>query len=156
MLFFLQKSRLYEEDPTTSIFDIQTLTQLLLVYKFKSKEEINSANEILGNSLASDFWPIFSYMSDEDNEKHPEKDEFRIAPDKRGEFLSYPTRKVIDKDKHKKLLLKAHTLTPDQRRGIIFLMLSALSNVPCVIQGVTASGKTYLIRLFCELLGKSH
>ena len=32
-------------------------------------------------------------------------------------------------------------------------MLSVLSDVPCVIQGVTASGKTHLIRLFCELLG---
>ena len=31
-------------------------------------------------------------------------------------------------------------------------MLSVLSDVPCVIQGVTASGKTHLIRLFCELL----
>ena len=33
-------------------------------------------------------------------------------------------------------------------------MLSALSDVPCVIQGITASGKTHLIRLFCELLGQ--
>ena len=137
------------------LFDIQTLTQLLLVYKFKSKEEINSANEILGNSLASDFWPIFSYLSDEDQEDNPEKDEFQIAPDNRGECLSYPTGKVIDKDKRRELLLKTHSLTPDQRRGIIFLMLSVLSNVPCVIQGITASGKTHLIRLFCELLGRN-
>ena len=42
--------------------------------------------------------------------------------------------KVIDKDKRRELLLKTHSLTPDQRRGIIFLMLSVLSNVPCVIQ----------------------
>ena len=33
-------------------------------------------------------------------------------------------------------------------------MLSILSDVPYVIQGITSSGKTHLIRLFCELLGE--
>ena len=33
-------------------------------------------------------------------------------------------------------------------------MLSVLSDVPCIIQGITSSGKTHLIRLFCELLGR--
>ena len=60
----------------------------------------------------------------------------------------------MKKNIRKELLKKIHSLTPDQRRGIIFLMLSILSDVPCVIQGITASGKTYLIRLFCELLGQ--
>jgi MoxR-like ATPase len=153
LLFFLKKSRTDELDPTSSIFDIQTITQLLLVYKFDKKEMINSANEILGNSLASDFWPIFSYLSDENKEDEMEEDEFQIAPDNKGENLSYPTKISKNKIQRKELLLKTHSLSPDQRRGIIFLMLSVLSDVPCVIQGVTASGKTHLIRLFCELLG---
>ena len=153
ILFFLRKSRTIETDPTSSIFDIQTITQLLLVYKFKSKEEINSANKILGNSLVSDFWPIFSYASDDNQDDELENDEFQIAPDNKGENLSYPTKISFPKDKRAELLLKTHSLSPDQRRGIIFLMLSVLSDVPCVIQGVTASGKTHLIRLFCELLG---
>jgi len=42
-LFFLKKSRTDESDPETAIFDIQTITQLLLVYRFKSKDEINLA-----------------------------------------------------------------------------------------------------------------
>ena len=58
-LFFLKKSRTDESDPSTSIFDIQTLTQLLLIYKFKSKDEINSINQVLGNSLSSDFFLFF-------------------------------------------------------------------------------------------------
>ena len=152
-LFFLKNSRTDPADPTTNIFDIQTITQLLLVYKFKSKDEINSANQILGNSLASDFWPIFSYLSDDNNDDEPEEDEFQIAPDNKGENLSYRTKTVLSKEERAKLLLKTHSLSPDQRRGIIFLMLSVLSDVPCVIQGVTASGKTHLIRLFCELIG---
>ena len=153
-LFFLINSRTNKEDPSSSIFDIQTLTQLLLVYKFKSKDEINSANEILGNSLASDFWPIFSYLSDEDINNDPENDEFQIAPDNKEKNLSYGMKNILSQLKRKKLLLKTHSLSPDQRRGIIFLMLSVLSDLPCVIQGTTASGKTHLIRLFCELLGR--
>ena len=152
-LFFLKKSRTDPNNPTTSIFDIKTITQLLLVYKFKSKDEINSANQILGNSLVSNFWPIFSYLSDENKEDEPEEDEFQIAPDNQGENLCYKTKNALKKKDREKLLLKTHSLTPDQRRGIIFLMLSVLSDVPCVIQGITASGKTHLIRLFCELLG---
>ena len=153
-LFFLKNSRTDVTDPNTAIFDIQTITQLLLVYKFKSKDEINSANQILGNSLASDFWPIFSYLSDDDEDNEPERDEFQIAPDNKGENLSYETKIILSQKQRQELLLKTHSLTPDQRRGIIFLMLSVLSDVPCVIQGTTASGKTHLIRLFCELLGR--
>ena len=152
LLFFLKKSRTDEADPTTTIFNIQIITQLLLVYKFKYKEDINSANKILGNSLDSDFWPIFSYLSD-DNDNNLDEDEFQIAPDIKGEKLCYPTKILLTKEKRAELLLKTLSLSPDQRKGLIFLMLSILSDIPCVIQGVTASGKTHLIRLFCELLG---
>ena len=88
-LFFMKKSRTEESDPLTSIFDIQTLTQLLLIYKFKSKDEINSINQVLGNSLSSDFWPIFSYYSDEYELEDNENEKFQIAPDNKGENLSY-------------------------------------------------------------------
>ena len=147
--YFLRNSRTDELDPTSAIFDIKTITQLLLIYKFKSKEEINSANQILGNSLVSDFWPFFSYDENENDEVL-----FQIAPDDKGENLCYQTKLAIKKKERKELLMKIHSLTPDQRRGIIFLMLSVLSKVPCVIQGETASGKTHLIRLFCDLLGQ--
>ena len=137
--FFMENSKINKNGVNASIFDNKTITQLLLVYKFKSKEEIDSANKILKIPV-SDFWPIFTY---EDNK-------FNIAPDNKTEKLSFPI-----KGKRKKTLLSSiHSLTPDQRRGIIFLMLSVLSDVPCIIQGVTASGKTHLIRLFCELLGQ--
>ena len=150
-LFFLKKSRTYESDPKTAILDIKNLTQLLLVYKF-TQEEIFLANKILGNSLVPPFWPIFSYLSDKDNDI--KKDQFQIAPNNEGENLCYETKIFLKKEDRKKLLSKTHSLSPDQRRGIIFLMLSVLSDVPCVIQGITASGKTHLVRLFCDLLGR--
>ena len=50
---------------------------------------------------------------------------------------------------------KMFTMTPEQRFGLIFLMISIQSNIPCIIQGPTASGKSYLIKFFCELLGES-
>jgi len=152
-LFFLQNSRI-DEGESKQIFEIQTLTQLLLVYKFKSKEEIRNANEILRNSLASDFWPIFSYLSDEEDLKEDDNDEFRIDPYNKEQNLCYKTKQQLKKEEKKNLLSKIHSLSPDQRRGIIFLMLSVLSDVPCVVQGVTASGKTHLVRLFCQLLGQ--
>ena len=37
------------------------------------KMEIDSANKILGNALASDFWPIFSYLSDDNEDDDPEE-----------------------------------------------------------------------------------
>ena len=151
-LFFIKKSRTEESDPKTEIFGIKTITQLLLVYKFSSKDEIDSANEILKNSRVSDFWPIFSYLSDEDDDI--EIDQFQIAPDEKGKNLCYPITEIMKKQERKKLLLKVHSLSPDQRRGIIFLMLSVLSDIPCIIKGKTASGKTHLIRFFCELLGR--
>ena len=46
-------------------------------------------------------------------------------------------------------------LTSEQRFGLIILMLSVKANIPCIIQGPTASGKSYLIKLFCELLGEN-
>ena len=128
-LFFLKKSRTDESDPSTAIFDIQTITQLFLVYKFETKEKINSTNGIFGNSLVSDFWPIFSYLSDENGDDEFEKDEFQIAPDNKGENLCYRTKISIEKNKGTQLLQKIHSLPPDQRRGLIFLMLSVFSDV---------------------------
>ena len=139
---FTKNSKINKNGVNTSIFSIKNITQLLLVYKLKSKEEIDSANKILGYTDISDFWPIFSYNNNE----------FNVALNDKLEKLSFQIKKKI---KNKNKLLRAiSSLTPDQRRGIIFLMLSVLSDVPCIIQGDTASGKTHLIRLFCELLGQ--
>ena len=72
----MKKTRTEKSDPSTSIFDIQRLTQLLLIYKFKSKDEINSINQVLGNSLSSYFCPIFSYYSNENDLEEEENDKF--------------------------------------------------------------------------------
>ena len=39
-LYFFKKSRTDESDSSTSIFDIQTLTQLLLMYKLNQKKKL--------------------------------------------------------------------------------------------------------------------
>ena len=52
------------------------------------------------------------------------------------------------------LLQKINTLNIKQKQCILFLALSILCKRACVIQGDTASGKTYLIRLFAEMLGQ--
>ena len=68
-------------------------------------------------------------------------------------YLSHKLRK-FDIYKMENLKKKMFSLTPEQRLGLIFLMISLETNLTCIIQGPTASGKSYLIKLFCELLGE--
>ena len=46
------------------------------------------------------------------------------------------------------------SLTAPQRYCLLFLVCSFLSNKPCILQGETSSGKTHLIRLFANIMGK--
>ena len=49
---------------------------------------------------------------------------------------------------------KINTLNIKQKQCILFLVLSILCKRACIVQGDTASGKTYLIRLFAEMVGQ--
>ena len=49
---------------------------------------------------------------------------------------------------------KIVSLTGSQRYCLLFLVCCYLSNKPCILQGGTSSGKTYLIHLFANMLGK--
>ena len=71
--------------------------------------------------------------------------------------MNYPSEDNPNNNPNKfeDLKRKMFTLTPEQRFGLIVLMLSVKANIPCIIQGPTASGKSYLIKLFCEILGEN-
>jgi len=72
------------------------------------------------NSLVSDFWPIFSYLSDENGDDEFEENEFQIAPDNKGENLCYRTKISIGKNKGTQLLQKIHYLLIKEE-GLLFL-----------------------------------
>jgi len=46
------------------------------------------------------------------------------------------------------------SLTGPQRYCLLFLSCCYISNKPCILQGETSSGKTHLIHLFADMLGK--
>ncbi len=46
------------------------------------------------------------------------------------------------------------SLTGPQRYCLLFLSCCYISNKPCILQGETSSGKTHLIHLFANMLGK--
>jgi MoxR-like ATPase len=48
-----------------------------------------------------------------------------------------------------------NSLTLSQRHCLLFLILAVLSKQACIIEGATASGKSHLIHLFANLLGKN-
>ena len=47
-----------------------------------------------------------------------------------------------------------NTLSFEQKKCLIFLGLAVKSNLPCIIQGPTGVGKSYLVKLFAKFLGK--
>ena len=142
------------EDIHENIIDHETLLQISLIYRFTNLEDLKIVSSKLGCSLSKDLWPIIEY-DESTNEIGDISHYIKIYPiesEKNKYFYhvlsNYDTSRVED------LKRKMFTLTPEQRLGLIFLIISVKADIPCIIQGPTASGKSYLIKLFCELLGE--
>ena len=126
---FTKNSKINKNGVNTSIFSIKNITQLLLVYKLKSKEEIDSANKILGYTDISDFWPIFSYNNNE----------FNVAPNDKSEKLSFQIKKKI---KNKNKLLRAIS---SLKTHLIRLFCELLGQKPLVINANNDTGISILL-----------
>ena len=135
-----------------SIINYESLLQILLINRFTNLEDLKTISSKLGYLLSQDLWPIIQFTTDEiEKDSHyikiypieSKKDKFFIH-----KLSNYDVNKIEDLKK------KVFTLTPEQRLGLIFLMISLKADIPCIIQGPTASGKSYLVKLFCELLGE--
>ena len=138
-----------------NIINYETLLQIILINRFTNSEDIKELSNKFKYSLSKDLWPIIH------NTKKGNKNYIKIYPiepkekdNDNNKFFNYE----LSEDnpyKFENLKRKMFTLTPEQRFGLIVLMLSVKANIPCIIQGPTASGKSYLIKLFCELLGEN-
>ena len=159
----IKYQKIYEITLKNNIIDYETLIQILLIYRFSNIDDINNITAKLGYSIDRDLWPSIENTDEkDDNEEEDEnsisEDEnqeyyIRISPMEKKKYLSHKLRK-FDIYKMENLKKKIFSLTPEQRLGLIFLMISLETNLTCFIQGPTASGKSYLIKLFCELLGE--
>ena len=134
-----------------NIIDYETLIQILLIYRFNNPDDLKFITSKLGYSLNQDLWPIIEYFYSLEEKENI----IKLFPVEKNnnKFFNYKI-KNFNESKMNDVKKKLFTLTPEQRFGLIFLMISIQSNIPCILQGPTASGKSYLIKLFCEILGQ--
>ena len=159
----IKYKKIYEMTLKENIIDYETLIQILLIYRFSNIEDINNIASKLGYSLEGDLWPTIEYTdenddndeNDENSVSENEKPEYyiRISPMEKKKYLSHKLSNfnIYEMENLRK---KMFSLTPEQGLGLIFLMIALKTNLTCIVQGPTASGKSYLIKLFCELLGE--
>ena len=127
---------------TRNSLDKSIILQILFAYRFIQSEFIKDIINELG-FLTMKMNPIIK-----------NKDYYLSIRFKNNEVkneIRLPYYGKINKDE---ILKKINTLNIKQKQCILFLALSILCKRACVIQGDTASGKTYLIRLFAEMLGQ--
>lgn len=144
------------DNQDNNIINYEILIQILLVYRFNNPEDLKTIISKLGYSLNKDLWPIIEYIKYEGTEENPSYYGIQIYPiesDDKNKYFNYRLN-TYNESKMNDLKKKMFTMTPEQRFGLIFLIISIQSNIPCIIQGPTASGKDYLIKFFCELLGE--
>ena len=123
------------------------LIQLFLfVYHFNQEENIKKISEKLNLLRNIEFIPIIDY--DED------KKILDIKLEKEAKESIRIKVKNPEKIKIKKCKQLFNTLTKSQKHCFIFLICCIKSKKTPIIQGPTASGKSYLLRIFSTLLGQ--
>ena len=118
----------------------------IFAYHFSQEENINKIIDKLNLLKNIQFLPVIDYDEDKQNlviklEKEA-KESIRVK-------VNDPSK--INIKKCKKLF---NTLTKSQKHCFIFLICCIKSKKTPIIQGVTASGKSYLINVFATLLGQ--
>ena len=127
---------------TKNSLDKSIILQILFAYRFIQSEFIKDIINELG-FLTMKMSPIIK------NKENYLSIGFKNKEVKNEIRLSY-----FGKVNNDEILKKINTLNIKQKQCILFLALSILCKRACVIQGDTASGKTYIIRLFAEMLGQ--
>ena len=161
----IKYKKIYEITLQQNIIDYETLIQIILIYRFSNIDDINNITSKLGYSLEKDLWPTIEYTdennnSDNENDEENESEEnenkdyyIRISPMEKKKYLSHKLSNYdLNMENIKK---KMFSLTPQQRLGLVFLMIALKTDLTCIIQGPTASGKSFLMKLFCELFGEN-
>ena len=132
-----------ESVPQINILLIQLF---IFVYHFSQEENINKISEKLDILNKIEFLPTIDYDEDKKNiviklEKEA-KESIRVK-------VNNPQK--INRKKCKKLF---DTLTKSQKHCFIFLICCIIAKKTPIIQGPTASGKSYLLNVFSNLLGQ--
>ena len=124
--------------------DKDIISQIIFAYRFLEPE---ITKEILKSINLSElnFVPSFNYSLDNKYLK------VKISEDSSKELKLDTYNTNIDKDEIKSIL---NGLTDIQKRCLFFLILCFKTKIIPIIQGESASGKTFIIRLFSKMLGQ--
>ena len=126
--------------------DSSYLMLFIFVYRFDKVEIQEKIKNELNLNLTAEFDPYIDY--DEDQKKliiYLKKNKFEHIK------LDTINPKKINKKENKRLF---RSLTKIQKLGIIFLICCIKSDKIPLIQGETASGKSYLMKIFAKLFGQ--
>ena len=127
------------------IEDISIILSLIFVYRFPEEKIIKEIQDIL-NITSMNIKPSIIY------DVPPGTLTYKIGE---KNLISIKTFKNFTEDEKEILKNKFISLTSHQKICILFLILCKLSKQTPIIQGETASGKTHVINIFAELIGKS-
>ncbi|KAK8878640.1 hypothetical protein M9Y10_005420 [Tritrichomonas musculus] len=132
---------------TTEVFTAPTtIMQMIFAYRFFQEDTINKIKENLKLNVGQQAMPSFRYDAS--------KKYLLIHATDENKYLRVPLVPHADTDPYtEKKLSKVNSLTLTQKYCMIFMACAVLSKRACVIQGGTASGKSFIIRLFAELVG---
>jgi midasin (ATPase involved in ribosome maturation) len=140
-----------------NIFEYELIAKILFIQRFSNLNEIENITKELGYKY-DDLWPEFFYAQDEENE---EQEEWKENEENNDEYLCVAPFDAEEQIKIKikgesndMKLTKIYSLTPEQRICLIFLIICYKSNLPCIIQGLSISGKTHIIKLFFDLINE--
>ena len=123
------------------------LIQLFIfVYHFSQEEYINKISEKLNLVKNIEFLPIIDYDEDKKNLV------IKLDKDAKESIRVKVNNPEIIKIKRNKKLFD--TLTKSQKHCFIFLICCIISKKTPIIQGPTASGKSYLLSVISTLLGQ--
>ena len=122
------------------------LMLFIFVYRFENIEIQEKMKELLKLNLSSDFKPYINY---EENKKKL----LIFFGKNKSDFIELDT---INSEKiNKQINIRLfELLTFNQKLGIIFLVCCIKSGRVPLIQGETASGKSYLMKVFSQLFGQ--
>ena len=138
-------------DITFPDLDISIISQFIFVYRHTDNDKIQEIIKQL-KFKAFNFIPKFNILKDKISVEIDDKDNDK----EHNSFQAFELKlnnQFVDKEDIKR---KLNTLTKPQKHCLLFLYCSISTKCSIILQGNTNSGKTHLITLFAEMMGKNY
>lgn len=150
----ISKYILFRQATRTLLPNPITISHIIFVYRFFQEDLIAEMRNLI-TETSTDSSRIITLRPSFNYDTSYTKFFIQVSPDAKDQGLAIPLLDVSEKknDSYIEALSRIDSLTSAQKYCLIFLACSLLSKRACVIQGDTASGKSFMVRLFADLLG---